>query len=52
MVNKETMEVEKDKESLDNEECRSKRDGDLFSGVKNVILVLIIFFQECDQKNS
>ena len=44
MVNKETMEVEKGKESPNNEEFKSKRDGDLFSGIKNVISTLITFF--------
>ena len=42
MVNKETMEVEKEKEFLDNEECKSKIDGDLFSSIKIVISILIM----------
>ena len=44
MVNKQTMEVETGKESPNNQEFKSKRDGDLLSGIKNVILTLITFF--------
>ena len=33
MVNKETMEVETSKESPNNQEFKSKRDGDLLSGI-------------------
>lgn len=45
MVTNETMEVlENDKESLDNEECKIKGDGDLFSGTKIVISILNTFF--------
>ena len=44
MVNKETMEVEIGKESPNNQEFQSKRDGDLLSGIKNVISTLITFF--------
>ena len=43
-VNKETMEVEKNKESPNNEDFKSKRNGDSFSGIKNVISTLITFF--------
>ena len=41
---KETMELEKDKESPNNEEFKSKRDGDLLLGIKNVTSTLITFF--------
>ena len=44
MVNKETMEVETSKESPNNQEFKSKRDGDLLSGIQNVISTLITFF--------
>ena len=44
MMNKEKMEVEKDKESPNNEEFKSKRDGYLLLGIKNVISTLITFF--------
>ena len=44
MVNKETMEVETSKESSNNQEFKSKRDGDLLSGIQNVISTLITFF--------
>ena len=44
MVNKETMEVETGKESPNNQEFKSKRDGDLLSGIQNVISTLITFF--------
>ena len=44
VVNKETMEVETGKESPNNQEFKSKRDGDLLSRIKNVISTLITFF--------
>ena len=44
MVNKETMEVETGKESPNNQEFKSKRDGDLLSSIQNVISTLITFF--------
>ena len=44
MVNKETMEVETGKESPNNQEFKSKMDGDLLSSIKNVISTLITFF--------
>ena len=44
MENKETMEVETRKESPNNQEFKSKRDGDILSGIKNVISTLITFF--------
>ena len=37
MVNKEIMEAEKSKEFPNNEEFKSKRDGDLLLGIKNFI---------------
>ena len=44
MVNKEIMEVEAGKESPNNQEFKSKRDGDLSSDIKNVISTLTTFF--------
>ena len=44
MVNKEIMKVETGKESSNNQEFKSKRDGDLLSGILNVISTLITYF--------
>ena len=44
-MDKETMEIDKDKESLDNEESKNKSVGDLFSGIKFVIWILNVFLK-------
>ena len=51
MVTKETMEVEKDKESPNNEKSKSKSDGDLILGTKNVILIFIFFLRVSSKEN-
>ena len=45
MVNNKTMEVEKDKESLNNEEHKLKSDGGLLSGIENFISMFSFFLK-------
>ena len=51
MVTKETMEVEKDKKSPNNEKCKSKSDGDLISGTKNVVSTFNFFLRVSPKEN-